>query len=497
MDFEKHLFISYAHIDNLPLSPEQKGWISRFHDSLDAMLSMRIGRKAVIWRDSKLAGNDVFGDEIIAQFPRTAVLLSIISPRYVESEWCTREVDEFCKAAQRSIGLSIDNKSRIVKIIKSPVDRDDPLPAVMRAVLGYQFYDLDEDNTPLEFDPVYGAEMAQKYHVKVAKLAWEISEVLKDLAKANLAKPKEEQPWAPTVYLAECSFDQRDVREALEAELKCHGYRVLPDRQLSRNESKYIEQVTALLAQCQLSVHLVGSTYGAVPDGPTEKSIIVLQNELATQLSRKRGLRRVIWLPEGTTPKQQEQRDFVLQLQTDATAQFGADLITSSEPGQIKAAIHAIVGELKTPPVIASAPEARNGRPLVYLICDQKDRPDSIGLRKYLIGRGFQVEIPVFEGDAATVRKDNQEMLQRCDGVLIFYGNGGEAWKRSVGSEVRKYRRVRGDGVPFPVYTYLAGPETEAKRDLIELEESQVINCLPGFSEAAVSPFLLELERRP
>src|ERR1700744_48293 len=107
MHFEKDLFISYAHIDNLPLPPDQQGWISRFHASLEALLSMRLGQKAEIWRDSKLAGNDIFGDEIISQFPKTAVLLSVLSPRYLESEWCTREIQEFCKAAEQCAGLSI------------------------------------------------------------------------------------------------------------------------------------------------------------------------------------------------------------------------------------------------------------------------------------------------------------------------------------------------------------------------------------------------------
>ena len=60
MGFEKHLFISYAHIDNQPLTPEQQGWISRFHASLKAMLSMRLGGPAEIWRDEKLRGNDIF-----------------------------------------------------------------------------------------------------------------------------------------------------------------------------------------------------------------------------------------------------------------------------------------------------------------------------------------------------------------------------------------------------------------------------------------------------
>ena len=103
--FEKHLFISYAHIDNQPLTPDQEGWVSRFHESLEAMLSMRLGRQAEIWRDRKLSGNDVFADEILAQFPKTALLISVLTPRYVESDWCTREVREFCAVAERSCGV--------------------------------------------------------------------------------------------------------------------------------------------------------------------------------------------------------------------------------------------------------------------------------------------------------------------------------------------------------------------------------------------------------
>src|SRR5262245_29508882 len=30
--FQRHVFISYAHLDNEPLQPGQMGWISRLHD---------------------------------------------------------------------------------------------------------------------------------------------------------------------------------------------------------------------------------------------------------------------------------------------------------------------------------------------------------------------------------------------------------------------------------------------------------------------------------
>jgi hypothetical protein len=34
---------------------------------------MRLGREAKIWRDEKLQGNDVFSNEIVAQFNQSAV----------------------------------------------------------------------------------------------------------------------------------------------------------------------------------------------------------------------------------------------------------------------------------------------------------------------------------------------------------------------------------------------------------------------------------------
>jgi hypothetical protein len=145
MDFDKHIFISYAHIDNQPLTPEQQGWISRFHASFDALLSMRLGRKARIWRDDKLKGNDVFADEITAQFDKTALMISILTPRYVKSEWCTREVREFCERAERHGGIVVGSKSRVLKVLKTPVDSLASLPPLLGNVLGYEFFSCDGD----------------------------------------------------------------------------------------------------------------------------------------------------------------------------------------------------------------------------------------------------------------------------------------------------------------------------------------------------------------
>jgi hypothetical protein len=488
MTFEKHLFISYAHIDNQPLTPGQEGWISRFHASLEAILNMRMGRKVEIWRDLKLSGNDIFADEILKQFPKTALLVSVLTPRYVESDWCTRELLEFCRAAENSRSLTLDNKARLIKVIKTPIDSEGRLPALMRQMTGYEFFTFINE-APLELDSVFGPELALKYNVKLAKLAWDIKETLKQLEPRNSNGNGFVQPSSqkPAIYLAECSYDRREAREALEADLHLHGYRVLPARQLSREETPYVAEVKGLLEECKLSIHLVGSGYGAVPDGPSQKSGVVLQNELAIQRSKHAGLKRLIWLPDGTKSQHSEQQRFIEALLQSGEVQFGADVI-AGDLETLKGAVHAALQRIEKSETIRPVPSIGK---LIYVICDVRDRAATLPVRKFLRGLGCEVKIPVFEGDAAAVRQSNQDLLTQCDAVLLFYGAGDEAWKATVESDLKKMKAYRGD-TPL-LSTYLAEPATDDKRDLIELEEANLIDAMAGFSEAKMKPLLTAL----
>jgi hypothetical protein len=490
MNFEQNVFISFTHIDNQPLTDGDKGWITRFHATLKTLLSMRMGREAKIWRDDKLQGNDVFSDEIIEQLKRSAALVSIVSSRYLQSEWCTREAHLFCESATQNGGLAVASKSRVFKVIKTPVDTQEPLPPPMKEVLGYEFFTL-KDGAPLEFDSAYGQEYAQLYNQKVAVLAWQVKELLEALAGSEpQASPK------PAVYLAECSYDRKQARELLDGELKRLGYTVLPDRQLPAEEADYIEVVKGLLARCALSIHLVGETYGAVPDGPTAKSASMHQNELAAACCHNGSLRRLIWLPHGTRSQQPLQQAFIEALGQDAQAQFGADLI-AGDIEELRGAIHATLKKIEQPEPQqperdeTPVPTEAEGK-LLYLICDEKDRKAAIPLRKFCAQAGFDVALPAFEGDAAAIRKTNQQLLASCDAVVLFYGAGDESWKRAIDTELRKMAGYRG-GKPMPVRcTYLAAPKTGDKEDLIEMADTEhdPIDGMAGLAEAAVTRLL-------
>ncbi|UJP08559.1 MAG: toll/interleukin-1 receptor domain-containing protein [Nitrosomonas sp.] len=491
--FRNDLFISYSHIDNQPLRPEDKGWISRFHASLEALLSMRMGQAAKIWRDDKLQGNDIFSDEIIQQFAQTAVFLSILTPRYLKSEWCTREVREFCEQAKQSGGVVIDNKARIFKIMKTPIDTQEFLPPVIKDILGYEFFSL-EDGTPLELDPAYGDKFAQDFNRKVGKLAWDISQLLKQLAadaEADAQNTGAQAVPKATVYLAECSYDRKGIREILEGDLRCLGYTVLPDQQLPRDEAGYVAAVEALLARSKFSIHLIGEGYGAVPDGPSQKSVVVLQNEVAVNKSKSGSFPRIIWLPEGTSSSQLAQHLFIEALHQDAEVQFGADLITGDLEA-LKASIHATLKKLEQPEAVLheTQADAANATNLIYLICNENDRKATVPVRKYLREQGCEVSLPAFEGDAAAVREAHRQLMSNCDAVILFYGSGSEAWKRTIDSELKKMPGYR-NGKPLPpCFTYLAEPVTVDKEDLIDMEEPHLINGMTGFPEAEMAVFL-------
>ncbi len=493
--FAKHIFISYSHIDNHPLSPEQQGWISRFHQTLQGLLNMRLGTDASIWRDDKLTGNDVFADEIVHQFKDVALLISILSPRYIKSEWCTREAREFCQLAEKSGGLKVGNKVRVLKVVKTPFDTLDSLPGVFKDVLGYDFYAL-EGGKPLELDPEYGDKFKQDYNRKVALLAYDAAALIGILEGES---PSEKQcavssdSAKATVYVAECSHSRRDSREKLITDLKLNGYAVVPDQPLPLDdEAAYYSTAKSLLEASSLSVHLVGATPGATPDGPSQKSIGVLQNELAAQASKAGSLKRVIWLPAGTRSEQVQQQAFIEALHQDAEAQAGAVLITGGLE-ELKSTIYRKLKMIER--ASSSQPEETNqpngqGGKLLYLVCDEKDRKPAVPLRKWLIDHGLEVKLPLFAGEAKAVRESNENLLATCDAILIYYGEGDEAWKNSIDSDHRKIRAYRG-AKPMPVrYTYLAEPITEGKQDLIDMEEAYVINGLGGVEGDSMGEFL-------
>lgn len=484
--FDHHAFISYAHIDNEPLTPGQRGWVTQFHSTLQTMLSQRLGEKARIWRDEKLTGNDVFADEIVDQFANTALLISILSPRYVRSDWCTRELKEFIAKAAHDGGLNIGNKSRVFKVIKTPVEPAAALPESVQNTLGYPFF-VDDEGERKELDPAYGDEARQQFLSKLSGLAWELEETLQRLAQTE--EPTEgvkPAPDRPAVFLADCGRDQRLTREQLAIELRMHGYEVLPTTPLPTTEEQLMPELTALLGRCALSIHLIGNSVGPIPDGPSGRPLIQLENEVAATRCRQGALRRLIWLPKEMSGERAEQQTFIAALQSDAALQFGADLLTG-DVESLKCAVHQTLHQIENPsPVATPAPivpvaageatAVATVVPVVHLVMSDADRTPAVPLLKLLRAQGVKATLPVFTGDAATLREANAQLVAESHAVILFYGAGDEAWKFHQERDLCK--QAPGAAHARTPWVWLAPPSTPDKALLQALGDASLLDGL-------------------
>jgi len=94
------IFISYCTDDNAALAWEKQGWIDIFQDSLNKRLNVYSGRngRPQIWFDKRrIDGNELLTYTIDAALKEAVLLVAVLSPSYVTSEWCRMELTTFSK----------------------------------------------------------------------------------------------------------------------------------------------------------------------------------------------------------------------------------------------------------------------------------------------------------------------------------------------------------------------------------------------------------------
>jgi len=490
MEFENDVFVSYAHIDDQALTEGQPGWISSLHRALQVRLEQLLGKEAKIWRDLKLQGNDVFSDRLIDNLPKVGVLVSVLSPRYVKSEWCQRELNEFVKASVKSGGLRIADKLRVFKVVKTPIPREQQ-PAELQSTLGYEFFTLERDSgRQRELGPMSPPEVQSLYWVKLDDLAHDIADLLNVLAGQLTGSAPAAVASKGTVYLAETSSDLRDRRDAVRRELLGQGYAVLPDEPLPLVEPDCSKAIREHLAKSKLSVHMVGENYGVVPEDTTE-SIVVLQHELAIERASTSDFCRLIWMPPNLVIDDDRQKTFVGRLENDSRCQAGADLLKTPLE-DFKTVLHVRLNPPEPPKVDRPAPAPDHAEmQRVYLICDQRDVEATQPLVDFLFNH-FEVTLPVFEGDESQVRREHEANLAECDAVIVFYGAGNELWLRS---KLRELQKIAGYGRTKPMLAkavYVAPPDAPEKQRF-RTHDAFVIKPDAAFAPSLLEPFVGQL----
>lgn len=471
-DFENHLFISYAHIDNEHLSAVEKGWIDLFHEGLEHRLRQLLGGNVKIFRDKKLRGLDDFNQVIATELQRSAVLVSIISPRYLLSESCMKELNGFYEYANQHGTYRRGSRTRLVKAIKTFVPLETQ-PDTLKELLGYEFYFFDPQKDSFrEYDYLVlrDGERDKRFWDKTEDIAHDVTELLKQLAGNPPPKPS-----GSTVYLAETTIDLREERNRVRRELQQQGHAVLPDGLLPPKPDVLQQAIREMLAQSQLSIHMVGGFYD---------TLVKLQHTLAIEREEQPRFARLIWLPPGLEPLDENQVSYIGELQNTFSTQNGSELL-QTKLEDLKTTI-----ERKLSPLVKAEPagDAEDAKTSVYLIYDRIDREAAKPLFNFLREEGFRVKLPLTEGDSATIRQDRKDKLLSCDAVIIFYGSVSDDWWQTQLDELRK---VRGYGRTKPLLraVYLASPQTEEK-DMFASVDPLVIRNFAQFAPNDLDEFV-------
>lgn len=528
MSFVHDIFISYGHLDDINPFGHDKGWIDLLHERLRVLVGQALGYEPNVWRDGhNLQGNDQLVGAISEGVTQSLLLVPIITPRYVQSDWCQREMEAFHAGQAPSSQAAPAFRSRVFKVVKTPLPAHlkQLEPEHIRNLIGYQFYAQDDDTgllTELSPDPSDKA-----YWRMLNRLVADITKTLIELKHSSpesTAAPEATQtsvapggiPAAPAgrqtgplpplisskengngalapakfVYLAETTSDLSEERELVRDELRQRGYSVLPEQKLPLDEVKQTENaIQTALARCELSVHLVGTRYGSTPEDDP-RSIVRIQTHLAlAHGAANPGFRRLYWIPQGLmTPAleitDERQKSFVVALQQQITA--GAEILQTT----IEDLKTRIVEKLSPPATVKSRESQRSKLKQIYLICENRDRSFIRPIKEYLFKQNMEV-ITWLDGSGADTLMDyHRKNLRECDAALVYFGSGDEPWVRKNLEDLEKAYGYGREADWLANAVYVGAPPSDQKEDFLTHLVPYVIRNFSSFDPNDLQDFV-------
>jgi serine/threonine protein kinase len=470
--------LNYAAIDDYPLQEGKPGWVSQLHRNLEVRMEQLSGEKIHIARLPEEAVSPAIEAELLQHVPNAKAMISVVSPPFLNSDLCRREVEKFWLGAEHTGGRYVKEKSRLLKVLKTAISEQQMprhLVEIFSPLLGFEFFELDSETGRVrEFDETFGPVLKQRFFERVYDLAYDGCQVLSLLKQAHArdvssAVPNPQRKW---VYLATTTSDIADERDRIMRELLERGHVVLPEAPLPMLSRDVETVVRDCLAKCSIAIHLLGKRYGVTPEDSSE-SIPALQVRLTADRTLSPDLQRLIWLPGGGESADERQRAFVLRVQEDPLLHHRAEIIE----GNLNLLKKDLIRRLAPPeekPITTSPPKSSGGAAKLYLICDPKDEAAVEALEDYLFAQGLEVMLPAFDGDDADAAALHQDNLLTCNGVLVYYGAAPKAW---VDIKLRELLKATGYGreTPIPVQAVYIAPPDDRRKERFQSHQAVVI----------------------
>ncbi len=486
-NYKHDIFISYAHIDNIPLNKGEQGWVSIFAEHLRTQLMKRLGKKDVsLWMDENdLPGNGQLTPHIMGILPQAATFLMIVSRGYLNSEWCMNEWKEFLRLAKERTDNDLADSGLPIFLIELDKVEMSELPDEFGDLIRTRFWTEQKGGTPRTLGLTDPKEA--EYYERLISLSNDLFEELKRLEKTTRASlsastsldaTDSDALTERTVFLAEVTDDLYSRREDVRNSLKQAGFKVLPENLWVYDDlTAFNEAIEKALAQSSIFVQLLSDVVGKRPFRQSF-GYPRLQYDRAVP-AKKRILQ---WRDPNLVVSDhvdEDQRRLLegIHVRAESIEEFKSD----------------VKAELKPRPR-TSTPVRTMGK-LIYVMADNTDRKRADEIfnnpcwDKNTIGHAMLPD----KGDPTELRKIFEEYLLNCDGALIIYC-GAEA--TSIYYQVIQCRKILLlREPPIPLIGIYDGPPppnaAEKTRIYIEFPPFHLLNCRADSN--ALKEFLREL----
>jgi hypothetical protein len=423
------LILNYSESDNTPSIDSGKGWIDNFQRFLALMLHQVIGSKPQI----VLAP----GGQAMAkgEIDNSDAMVCIISPNFLDSPECLDSLESFYQKSRNEEST----QEQIFKVMKSPMSIQEQ-PMRLREMIGYEMFHFDEETQEAEeFQAQMGEEESQReFWMKMVDLVYDIHETYIGLKGKNTQDKIRPIGDKKTVYLAETAQDLTIQRNIIKRELQRFGFNVLPARALPPTAEQIEKQVKKDLKESSLSIHLVGSSYGAVPDG-AQRSTVDIQNQIAADWSKKIREKknreddtvRFIWISPNLRAASERQMTFVENVKRDIASLEGAEILqTPLEDFKNIIREELFADSHKSSYRMHRVEENGDDKQKVYIIHDKVDQPSVDPIKNQIEKLGYSVLAPSFQGNLLDLREDHIDNLRKLDFALIYQGHVNDQWVR-------------------------------------------------------------------
>lgn len=446
------VFVSYAHVDDLPDREGEKGWVAEFAGQLAVRLLKRFGEKVEVWRDPQLGRAQRF-DPVIEQAVRGAgVMVCLLSNRYLKSDYCGQEIEWFrAKAEAEPAGLAVADTLRVFPVLlyNLPPER---WPEVVRGTSGFPFFDAQGEEFGEPLAP--GSESFQR---RLRQLVEELHAVLSRLREAEAAPGAAAARARPfTVFLGQPADDLRPAGRQLAAALVGQGVELLSGMPPPYQEAQHAAAVRRALAGADLAVHLLGEHPGEpVGEDDPARSYPVEQVRLGLEHARS----QLVLMPDELTLELVETPGYAEFLRGLGERERDAGRFELVRAGRHRMLDAILEKRRRLEEAAVRAAAAPAGAPAVAFIdLHSHDVPHATDLVGYLAERRITpVMIPAADLSPTAGMSLFEENLKRAKLFVVVFGGVARAWVEHRLQEA--FKLILGHQLDTRIGVYVAPPE--------------------------------------